>query len=195
MPMSTAMDPLEPWPSFQPLPAPTGPDAPDLYALTEEQGAEVERFVQARIAAMLSTTPPSDAEAEAYLGHTVRKAVIMVPAYFNDAQRQATIEAAKIAGFDTEWDIEDKATGEKDKVPFLRIYHVFNLAQCEGITSLPDPSPAPATPPPTTPTSCTAPATWAACWPWSPTPPSSSRTSRSASRRSGGPSATASWSP
>src|SRR5206468_2792123 len=41
--------------------------------------------------------------AEAYLGHTVRKAVITVPAYFNDGQRQATIEAAKIAGFDTEW--------------------------------------------------------------------------------------------
>ena len=32
--------------------------------------------------------------AEAYLGHTVRKAVITVPAYFNDAQRQATIDAA-----------------------------------------------------------------------------------------------------
>src|SRR6266851_3624504 len=38
--------------------------------------------------------------AEAYLGHTVRKAVITVPAYFNDAQRQATIDAAQIAGFD-----------------------------------------------------------------------------------------------
>ena len=46
--------------------------------------------------------------AEAYLGHTVRKAVITVPAYFNDAQRQATLEAAQIAGFDTEWDIEGK---------------------------------------------------------------------------------------
>jgi molecular chaperone DnaK len=54
--------------------------------------------------------------AEAYLGHTVRKAVITVPAYFNDAQRQATIEAAKIAGFDTEWDIEDKATGKKTRM-------------------------------------------------------------------------------
>src|SRR6516162_7137464 len=32
--------------------------------------------------------------AESYLGHTVRKAVITVPAYFNDAQRQATIDAA-----------------------------------------------------------------------------------------------------
>ena len=61
MPMPMSTDPLEQWPSFQPLP---GPDQEDL---TEEQDAEVERFVQARIAAMLSTTPPSDAEAEAYL--------------------------------------------------------------------------------------------------------------------------------
>src|SRR5438874_7143826 len=53
--------------------------------------------------------------AEAYLGHTVRKAVITVPAYFNDGQRQATIEAAKIAGFDTEWEIEDPGTGKKTR--------------------------------------------------------------------------------
>src|SRR2546423_8735633 len=53
--------------------------------------------------------------AEAYLGHTVRKAVVTVPAYFNDAQRQATLEAARIAGFDTEWEIEDPATGKKTR--------------------------------------------------------------------------------
>jgi molecular chaperone DnaK len=53
--------------------------------------------------------------AEAYLGHTVRKAVITVPAYFNDAQRQATIDAAQIAGFDTEWELEDPKTGNKTK--------------------------------------------------------------------------------
>lgn len=53
--------------------------------------------------------------AEAYLGHTVRKAVITVPAYFNDAQRQATIDAAQIAGFDTEWEIEDPKTQRKSK--------------------------------------------------------------------------------
>ncbi len=53
--------------------------------------------------------------AEAYLGHKVRKAVITVPAYFNDAQRQATIDAAQIAGFDTEWEIEDPATNKKTK--------------------------------------------------------------------------------
>src|SRR5947209_3140702 len=46
--------------------------------------------------------------AEAYLGHTVRKAVVTVPAYFNDAQRQATIDAAQIAGFETEWDVPGK---------------------------------------------------------------------------------------
>jgi molecular chaperone DnaK len=38
--------------------------------------------------------------AEDYLGHTVDKAVITVPAYFNDAQRQATKDAGKIAGMD-----------------------------------------------------------------------------------------------
>jgi len=53
--------------------------------------------------------------AEAYLGHKVRKAVITVPAYFNDAQRQATIDAAQIAGFDTEWEIEDPKSGKKSK--------------------------------------------------------------------------------
>src|SRR5947199_3453074 len=53
--------------------------------------------------------------AEAYLGHTVRKAVITVPAYFNDSQRQATIDAAQIAGFDTEWEIEDPKTSKKSK--------------------------------------------------------------------------------
>jgi molecular chaperone DnaK len=53
--------------------------------------------------------------AEAYLGHTVRKAVVTVPAYFNDSQRQATIDAAQVAGFDTEWEIEDPGTGKKTK--------------------------------------------------------------------------------
>ena len=38
--------------------------------------------------------------AEDYLGHKVEKAVITVPAYFNDAQRQATKDAGKIAGLD-----------------------------------------------------------------------------------------------
>ncbi len=40
------------------------------------------------------------ADAEAYLGETVDKAVITVPAYFDDAQRQATKDAGKIAGLE-----------------------------------------------------------------------------------------------
>jgi molecular chaperone DnaK len=40
------------------------------------------------------------ADAEAYLGETVTQAVITVPAYFNDAQRQATKDAGKIAGLE-----------------------------------------------------------------------------------------------
>ena len=39
-------------------------------------------------------------DAEAYLGETITKAVITVPAYFNDAQRQATKDAGTIAGLD-----------------------------------------------------------------------------------------------
>ncbi len=48
-------------------------------------------------AAVLSKLKKS---AENYLGHSVTEAVITVPAYFNDAQRQATKDAGKIAGLD-----------------------------------------------------------------------------------------------
>ena len=40
--------------------------------------------------------------AENYLGEKIEKAVITVPAYFNDAQRQATKDAGKIAGLKVE---------------------------------------------------------------------------------------------
>ncbi|MFI3175633.1 MAG: Hsp70 family protein, partial [Bacillota bacterium] len=42
------------------------------------------------------------ADAESYLGETVTQAVITVPAYFNDAQRQATKDAGRIAGLDVQ---------------------------------------------------------------------------------------------
>ena len=42
------------------------------------------------------------ADAESYLGEKVTQAVITVPAYFNDAQRQATTDAGKIAGLEVE---------------------------------------------------------------------------------------------
>ena len=41
-------------------------------------------------------------DAESYLGEEIKKAVITVPAYFSDAQRQATKDAGKIAGFEVE---------------------------------------------------------------------------------------------
>ena len=42
------------------------------------------------------------ADAESYLGESIKKAVITVPAYFTDSQRQATKDAGKIAGFEVE---------------------------------------------------------------------------------------------
>ena len=83
---------------------------PDDLTKVEIDGKD---FTPAEISAMILRKLKE--AAEAYLGHTVRKAVITVPAYFNDAQRQATIEAAQIAGFDTEWEIEDPGTGKKTR--------------------------------------------------------------------------------
>ena len=48
--------------------------------------------------------------AEDYLGEKVDKAVITVPAYFNDAQRQATKDAGKIAGLEVERIINEPTT-------------------------------------------------------------------------------------
>ncbi|MDO9087495.1 MAG: molecular chaperone DnaK [Anaerolineaceae bacterium] len=50
------------------------------------------------ISAMILAKLKSDAES--YLGHSVSQAVITVPAYFNDSQRQATKDAGRIAGLD-----------------------------------------------------------------------------------------------
>ena len=68
---------------------------PNDVAAVEVQG---KRFTPPEISAMVLQKMKQTAED--YLGHPVTKAVITVPAYFNDAQRQATKDAGKIAGLE-----------------------------------------------------------------------------------------------
>jgi len=61
-------------------------------------GDKTEQYAPQQIAAFVLGKLKADAEA--YLGEKITSAVITVPAYFNDAQRQATKDAGKIAGLD-----------------------------------------------------------------------------------------------
>ena len=69
------------------------------------------------------------ADAEAYLGDKVTKAVITVPAYFNDAERQATKNAGKIAGLEVERIINEPTAAalaygldKQDKLQTILVY-------------------------------------------------------------------------
>jgi molecular chaperone DnaK len=68
---------------------------PNDVATVEVQG---KKFSPPEISAMILQKMRQTAED--YLGHSVSKAVITVPAYFNDSQRQATKDAGKIAGLE-----------------------------------------------------------------------------------------------
>lgn len=69
--------------------------------------------------------------AEDYLGHTVAQAVITVPAYFNDAQRQATKDAGRIAGLEVKRIINEPTAAALafglDKKPGDSIIAVYDL--------------------------------------------------------------------
>ncbi|MGD0900533.1 MAG: Hsp70 family protein, partial [Thermoguttaceae bacterium] len=69
--------------------------SPDEYVKVEIDGRF---YTPPEISAMILRKLKESAEA--YLGHKVNKAVITVPAYFNDAQRQATKDAGQIAGLE-----------------------------------------------------------------------------------------------
>ncbi len=74
-------------------------EGPNGAAMIECQvGGKTERFTPEQISAMVLQQLKADAES--YLGEKITKAVITVPAYFNDAQRQATKDAGTIAGLE-----------------------------------------------------------------------------------------------
>jgi heat shock protein 5 len=101
------------------------PGKSDSIEVVIEDG---KRYTPEQISAMILTYMKETAEA--FLGHKVSRAVITVPAYFNDAQRQATKDAGIIAGLNVEriineptaaalaYGLDTKLNGEKNVLIF-----------------------------------------------------------------------------